>query len=746
MNDTVTQVWCELLGRSDVDPDASWFALGGDSMLAIEAVARLRERGAGLTVAAFLQAGTVRALADLLASAPSGDGAAVARRPAGTPVPLTPIQAWFFAQDFAEPHHFNQARLLPVPKGLSPSRVQAALEAVVGRHEAFRTCFTFHHGTWSAHLDDQPPAVDLATYPLAPGTDRPSPEVLDRLHQGLDLAAGPLWRAALFTGAGQQLSWVCLVAHHLIVDAVSWGILARDWHSACAQEAPRLPAVSALTTPPPLPDEEEAAYWRRLATAGAPRLHLTDGERAPYGKLEHHTLDLPAHRTSVLLGFADSGQATVPALVLAALARALAPLTRGDGLYVNLEGHGRQHLAVGDQVVGWLTSLYPLHLTPAPEADDRRHLLRVAAAFQQQMEAVPYGGTGYGTARYLTPGTALGRELAAMPRPEVTFNYLGRHATTSAPAAGAPGQGIGPGNVLPTALHLTAWIEDQTLRLHLYADAGIFPAGAIDEICTRLRTELDDANRIVPLGDRPVSGARPHFFIHPVDGQVHHFQPLARALGIVGWDCYGLHAEPTGEAEAGIEALAASYLARVRSIQPAGGYCLTGYSFGAAVAFAMARLLQAAGKRVDHLILLDPPPLPAPQGAAATTVLAEHLAALLPHAPRHAIDDALGAVGDGATEHQLAEQLGLDGDGFVTGRLELLLRHHRALARWAPSGTVESLHLIQPSATAAPPHEGWCDLALTVRRSVVPGDHRSMLTEPAPLATLYPSPLEGGAR
>ncbi|MEV4872802.1 condensation domain-containing protein [Streptomyces syringium] len=744
MEHTVTQVWCELLGREDVDPEASWFALGGDSMQAIQAVARLREHGADLTVSAFLQAGTVRALADLLSTATAGGGTAGPRRPAGTPVPLTPIQAWFFAQDFAEPHHFNQARLLPVPQGLPHSRVQAALEAVVGRHEAFRTRFTCHHGTWSAHLDEQPPP-DLPAYPLTAGTDQPSCEVLDPLHRGLDIADGPLWRAGLFTGGEQQPSWVCLVAHHLIVDAVSWGVLARDWQRACTQEAPALAAAPALTTPTPLPDEEETAYWRRLATAVAPRLRLTDGERAPYGKLEHHTLELPGHLTSVLLGLAEGGQATVPALVLAALARALAPLTRGDGLHTYIEGHGRQHLAVGDQVVGWLTSLYPLHLTP--EARDRVHLLRVAADFQQQMEAVPYGGTGYGTARYLAPGTPLGRELAAMPRPEVTFNYLGRHSTNSALAAGQTGQGIGPGNVLPTALHLTAWIEGQALRLHLSADAGLFPPGAIDEVCKRLRTELDDATGLVPLGGRPLPGARPHFLVHPVDGQVHHFQPLARALGTSGWDCYGLHAEPTDEAEVGIEALAASYLARVRSIQPAGPYGLTGYSFGAAVAFAMARQLQEAGERVDHLILLDPPPLPVPKGAAATTVLAEHMATLLPHTPRHAIDEALEAVGDGATGRQIAAQLGLADDTFVTARLELLMRHHRALTGWAPSGTVEGLHLIQPSANGTRPQEGWSGLARGARRSVVPGDHGSMLTEPAPLAALYPSPvLEGGAR
>src|SRR4029077_8750398 len=83
---------------------------------------------------------------------------------------------------------------------------------------------------------------------------------------------------------------------------------------------------------------------------------------------------------------------------------------------------------------------------------------------------------------------------------------------------------------------------------------------------------------------------------------------LARELG-TDQPVYGLQARPLGgESQAPhptIEEMAAEYLEAVRSLQPAGPYLLAGYSFGAVVAFEMARQLTGAGEEVAMLALLD---------------------------------------------------------------------------------------------------------------------------------------------
>ncbi|MFJ4689637.1 thioesterase domain-containing protein [Streptomyces sp. NPDC088789] len=230
---------------------------------------------------------------------------------------------------------------------------------------------------------------------------------------------------------------------------------------------------------------------------------------------------------------------------------------------------------------------------------------------------------------------------------------------------------------------------------------------------------------------------RPHALVHPVDGQVHWYGPLAWALG-PGWSCYGLRTDTGPALDAGIGAMAARYTERLRHAEPRGPYTVTGWSFGAVVAFAMARLLEDAGQDVEQLVLIDPPPLPARPGSGALGV---HLSRLLPGRDEEEIGAALAAVtarpaGDRADA--LAHVLGLT-DGFTLRRLAVLVGHHHALDGWMPAGTVERLLLVQPSATAAQGPGGWLAHGRTARHAVVPGDHHTLLDGPAlpVLADLY---------
>ncbi|MGW1363028.1 amino acid adenylation domain-containing protein [Streptomyces chartreusis] len=745
---TVLAVWGRILGRETLGLDEEWFALGGDSLMAIRAAACLRDSGLPVTVAELLQATTPRALAARLLPAPV-QGRGLERRPGGTVLPLTGAQAWFFTQSFAEPDHFNQARLFSLPDEAPtrPEDVRDVLDAVLGRHDAFRTRFVRRpDGTWSAVLLESTSPAELEEHFVQPGASGPTPAMLDRSHRGFDLVRGPLWRAVLFTDPARGRRWLHLVAHHLIMDAVSWEIVARDLDAACSRGTGALPVAPGIShdlVAHPL-QTMEAVYWEELADAHTPRLCDGGGERAPYGKLDHHTGRLSGHATAHLLDAAQRDGASVPGLLLAALQHALAPLHRGDGLYVFVEGHGRHDVAAADQIVGWLTSLYPVHLVPGRR---KRGLASTARAFTRQLESVPRQGAGFTAARYLAPASTLGTLLADTVMPEVTFNYLGRIQSDGMSSEATPltaGEGIGADNVLPTAVHVTAHISDGVLGVRFSVDPLLLPPDTAAQAAARMLDALEEAARVVPLALAP-SGerARPHFLVHPVDGRVDCYRLLAGALNRAGWDCYGLPADTGPDAAPTIDALAAQYVERLSRVQPTGPYTLTGYSFGAAVAFAMARALEDAGERVDNLVLLDPPP-PRPGSSGRVGLLAGHVAALLPDRDIEQIQAAITAATDAEPDTQyavLSDRLALaePADTFAIHRLPVLLRHHRALAAWQPHGTVAHLHLVQPNATAGHHLDGWLGHGRAIARSVVPGDHHTMLRDDAlpHLAAVY---------
>ena len=132
----IAQIWSAVLGIDRVSIHDHFFELGGDSILSIQVVARARQAGLHLTPRDLFKRPTVAQLAEAVAQAP-----AQTTDPQETltgPVLLTPIERWFFEQDIAERHHWNQAFLFELPADVDVTLLEQALHCVVRHHDALR--------------------------------------------------------------------------------------------------------------------------------------------------------------------------------------------------------------------------------------------------------------------------------------------------------------------------------------------------------------------------------------------------------------------------------------------------------------------------------------------------------------------------------------------------------------------------------------------------------------------------------
>ena len=124
---------------------------------------------------------------------------------------------------------------------------------------------------------------------------------------------------------------------------------------------------------------------------------------------------------------------------------------------------------------------------------------------------------------------------------------------------------------------------------------------------------VDGRSGVVPLKE---SGDRtPIFFVHPGDGDVLAYATLARKLGD-DQPSYALRARGIDDGrsiQASLEEMASDYVEEIRQVQPRAPYILGGFCVGGAIAFEMARQLDAAGEQVAMLLLLDPR-FPRPRG------------------------------------------------------------------------------------------------------------------------------------
>ncbi|HEU4328582.1 MAG TPA: amino acid adenylation domain-containing protein [Roseiflexaceae bacterium] len=432
----LADLWSQTLGRAQVGIHDNFFALGGDSILSIQVIARANQAGLRITPKQMFQHQTIAELAPVVAAAapaPEAD-----QSPVTGALPLTPIQRFFFEQELPDRHHWNQSLLLTPAEPLDPAALEGALARLLEHHDALRLRFRYAPGGWRQEIvapGERPnlTLVDLAG--LSPAAQR---RLIDQtaaaLHTGLDIERGPLLRAALFAD-GPRPGRLLLVIHHLAVDGVSWRILMDDLERAYRQlragTQPELPpktlslkawAEYLAQTASSAAIGRELPFWRGLlrdAPARLPRDH-TNGANS-VAMAERVSVELDVEQTRALLHDVPRAYNTqINDALLSALALAFAEWTGGPRLLIDLEGHGR--LAPDEQIdlsrtVGWFTALYPVLLETASGP------LATLRAVKEQLRRTPGHGLGYGLLRYLS---ADGAPLGTLPQPEVVFNYLGQ--------------------------------------------------------------------------------------------------------------------------------------------------------------------------------------------------------------------------------------------------------------------------------------------------------------------------------
>ncbi len=448
VEEQLARIVADVLGQEQVGVRDNFFDLGVDSILGIQIASRARQAGLLLNPGQLFQYPTIAELAPL-ATTPAGAGAVVLAEqgPVSGPVPLTPIQRWFFAQRHPEPHHFNQALLLEVPPEPSLERLTRAIEHLIAHHDALRLRFAATEAGWSQVNAAEEAGVPVSRVDLSALPTAEQPAVIEAMAAGLerslDLAAGPLLRAALIDLGATRPGRLLLVIHHLAVDGVSWRILLEDLVTLEGQlargESPVLPpkttsfrqwAEALARHAGSAALASEAAFWLASGSSAPTPLPIDlGGDRDPGTVATAATVAvaLEADQTRLLLHEVPRAYSTqINDALLAALALTVADWTGRDDVLVDLEGHGREE--IGDDVdlsrtVGWFTTLFPVALRLGD--GDTRDPAAALRSVKEQLRTIPRRGIGYGLLRWLSDDAA----LAAKPAPEIRFNYLGQFDT-----------------------------------------------------------------------------------------------------------------------------------------------------------------------------------------------------------------------------------------------------------------------------------------------------------------------------
>jgi hypothetical protein len=251
----------------------------------------------------------------------------------------------------------------------------------------------------------------------------------------LNHATGPLLAADLFEFGNEQHAF--LVAHHLVIDLVSWRLILEELEEL-------LTARSLL--PPALPFQRWAQLQRDhaetlrlnkvLPPADIPALDFNywgiQHADNTYGNAGHESFELDAGLTSLFLGDCHAPLKTEPVeVLLASLLHSWVKVfvDRPVPAIFN-EGHGREPWDSDIDItrtVGWFTTVYPISISPS---DDPIETIRMVKDFRRQ---IPFNGRPYFAKRALTED---GKEHFNTHWPmEISFNYLGQYQVSQKPSA-----------------------------------------------------------------------------------------------------------------------------------------------------------------------------------------------------------------------------------------------------------------------------------------------------------------------
>lgn len=474
--------WQSVLGLESITTTDNFFELGGDSIKAVQIVSRLHEEELSVQVKDIL---TYHTIAQLVTNRKY---AYLSRRAhqgtvSGTKA-KTPIESWFFNQQFSNPSFYNQSVLLNINQALDIDRLQNTFETIITHHDSLRINYDPEEDILffnENHLNEQfsIPILELEAGFL---------QQLSKVKSGFDISKSLLLKAAVIEVKGSQ-KHLFITAHHLVTDGMSWRILLHDLSRIYAaleiDEEPILPRKTASLTEWQhalsnwQPDNSEASeqYWELMEQHSFKLPHDFNTEDWSVSGLRQYMFQLDQDNTDFLVKEAHKTYRTdVFTILNVALVQTLHDWTGAQTFLIEHENHGR-HLENLDvsRTLGWFTAMYPVQLEWI-EGDLKAQI----KAVKEQIRQVPDDGLSYGLEQQRSS------HENTKKRTEIRFNYLGEFSLEDQEYWSFSGEPTGPetdpGNQLTTKLELNAMVMNGQFTLEMSYHQSFFKAETIQNI------------------------------------------------------------------------------------------------------------------------------------------------------------------------------------------------------------------------------------------------------------------------
>ncbi|RDL40220.1 uncharacterized protein BP5553_00199 [Venustampulla echinocandica] len=427
-------IWAAALNlpASKIGLRSSFYHLGGDSITAMQVMSTCRAENLGVTVRDIIRSKSISQLA-LLVTLPEVEQSSIEEQLESL-FDLSPIQKLYFECVGSKWAHFNQSVMVRLARRIETKELALAIESIMLSHSMLRARFSKNEaGEWQQRIMQN--VSNAYRFNVITTTTDKVASVVEASQKGLDIQNGPTFAVDLFEIENEDYQLVSLVAHHLVIDVVSWRVILQDLEDVLNTGALKLQSSLPFQTWCHLQVEDAASTMSKtncpLENVPVADLNYWDmaGKSNVYGDTVEGGFEINPETSLLLLGTCHDSLQTEPvdvflAATLQSFRRVFPDRSSTPAIYN--EGHGREpwddtKLDIS-RTVGWFTTMCPIFLPSNIEGDT--DLMSTIRWTKDLRSRIPAKGRPYFAHRLLTEE---GRQQFSSHWPmEITFNYLGK--------------------------------------------------------------------------------------------------------------------------------------------------------------------------------------------------------------------------------------------------------------------------------------------------------------------------------